>query len=408
MESQVHRDVVIVGAGHAGAELACALRKRGFAGSILLTSDEPVAPYERPPLSKAYLLGKIEIKRLLIREQDFWEAENIELALGCSVTEVDAKGSTLRLSDGGTVSYDWCVLATGGKVRRLSGAGAQLPGIHYLRTLADVHNISSALEKAEHLVIIGAGFIGLEVAAAARELGKHVTIVEAQGRVLARVTSPIVSAFYEKMHRRHGVEFELGHCVTAIEGDGHVDAVVLDNGKRLPADLIVAGIGIDAETSLAEVAGLQCNAGVLVDEACRTSVRNILAIGDCSRHPNDFAGGLWRLESVQHANDSASGAADTIMGSPGIYREVPTFWSEQYDLRLQTAGLTKDADEIVIRGDRDEGPLSVVYLQQGRIVAVDAINAPKDFMAARALIRNGVSPDRERLADVTVALKSLA
>lgn len=408
MESRIHRDVVIVGAGHAGAELACVLRKRGFAGSILLTSDEPVAPYERPPLSKAYLLGKIKIERLLIREQPFWEVQNIELVLGCSVTTVDAGGSTLRLSDGRVVSYDWCVLATGGKVRRLAETGARLPGVHYLRTLADADNISRALEEAEHLVIIGAGFIGLEVAAAARELGKHVAVVEAQERVLARVTSPIVSEFYEGVHRRRGVEFEFRRRVAAIEGNARVEAVILDNGKALPADLVVAGIGIDAETSLAESAGLQCEAGVIVDGACRTSVCNILAIGDCSRHPNDFAGGLWRLESVQHANGSASVAADTIMGIPGVYREVPTFWSEQYHLRLQTAGLSGRADEIVTRGDRDEGPFSVVYLRQGKIVAIDAINAPKDFVGAGALIRNGVSPDRVRLADVTVALKTLA
>lgn len=407
MELSNHREVVIIGAGHAGAELACMLRKKGFEGSILLTSDETVAPYERPPLSKAYLLGTVQIEKIMLRGPGFWEGSGIELALGCGVTRLDADRREVALADGRRITFTWCVLATGGRIRRLSCPGAELAGIYALRTLADVHKIRDALVTTRQLAVIGAGFIGLEVAAVARELGIDVTVIEAQGRVLSRVTSPVVSHFYEDVHERHGVAFRLGQGVAAIEGEDRASAVVLGNGERIAADMVVTGIGIDAETALAEVAGVLCDSGVLVDEACRTSNPSILAIGDCSRHPNAYAGGLWRLESVQHAQDSAATAADTIMGNIGIYHEVPTFWSEQYDLRLQTAGLSKDADDIVVRGTAENGPLTVIYLQEGRIVAVDAINAPRDFMAARSLIRNRVRPDRAQLSDSAIALKSL-
>ncbi|MFZ5706097.1 MAG: NAD(P)/FAD-dependent oxidoreductase [Pseudomonadota bacterium] len=404
----MYRDVVIVGAGHAGAELASTLRRKGFGGSILLVGDEPVAPYERPPLSKACLLGTIEIERILLRESDYWSTAAIELALGCAATALDAEKDGLQLSDGRHVDFAWCVLATGGKVRKLNCPGSDLAGIYYLRTLRDVQAIGAAIGEARRLVVIGGGFIGLEVAAAARQLGKEVALIETQRRVLARVTSPVVSSFYEALHRQRGVRLLLGSAISGLEGEGQVSGVRLADGTVEPADLVVVGIGIDADTGLAEQAGLACDAGILVDEACRTSQPRILAIGDCSRHPNDFAGGLWRLESVQHANDSAGAAADTILGNPGIYREVPTFWSDQYECRLQTAGLTKDADEIVVRGDAGQGPFSVVYLQEGRVVAVDAINAPKDFMAARHLVRSGARPDRKLLADPSIALKSLA
>lgn len=404
----MYRDVVIVGAGHAGAELASTLRRKGFTGSILLIGEEPVAPYERPPLSKACLLGTIEIERMLLRERDYWSDANIELLLGCAATALDADGTSLHLSDGRAVQFGWCVLATGGRVRTLRCPGGNLDGVHSLRTLRDVQAIASAIGAAQRLVVIGGGFIGLEVAAAARQLGKDVTLVETQRRVLARVTSPVVSSFYEALHRQRGVRLLLGSEIAALLGDGQVSAVQLVDGTVEPADLVIVGIGIDADTLLAERAGLACEAGVLVDEACRTSHPRVLAIGDCSRHPNDYAGGLWRLESVQHANDSAATAADTILGKPGAYCEVPTFWSDQYEYRLQTAGLTKDADEIVVRGDEERAPFSVVYLQEGRVVAVDAINAPKDFMAARHLVRNGARPDRRLLADPEVALKSLA
>lgn len=407
MEMPNHRDVVVIGAGHAGAELACMLRKKGFDGSILLASDEDVAPYERPPLSKAYLLGTIAIEKIMLRGPDFWEGSGIELALDCCVISLNTDRREVILADGRCITFTWCVLATGGRARRLSCPGSELPGIYALRTLSDVQKIRDAMLAVRRIAVVGAGFIGLEVAAAARELGKEVTVIESQSRVLARVTSPAVSHFYESIHQRHGVVLRLGQNVAAIDGDEKVGEVILGSGERINAEMVVTGIGIDAETALAEAAGVLCDAGVLVDEACRTSHPSILAIGDCSRHPNNYAGGLWRLECVQHAQDSAAVAANTIMGNVGVYNEVPTFWSEQYDLRLQTAGLAKDADDIIVRGNNETGPLTVIYLQEGRIVAVDAINAPRDFMAARSLIRNRVRPNREQLSDCAVTLKSL-
>ncbi len=408
MEPISHADVVIVGAGHAGAELALALRKKGFGGSILMIGAESALPYQRPPLSKDYLLDKIGRERLTLRPDEFWQEAGIYLEIGSTVNALDAAASQLTMDDGRTVSFNWCVLATGGRARRLSCPGADLAGIHTLRTLADVDRIRAELDHASAVAVIGAGFIGLEFAAVARILGKAVTIVETQPRVLSRATSPLVSAFFEKEHRRHGVQFQFGRGVTACEGDGRISAVVLDDGTWIAADMAIVGIGIDAESSLAQAAGLACNNGVLVDESFRTSAPNILAIGDCARHPNPFAGGLWRLESVQHAQDSAANAADTIMGHPAPYRSVPTFWSDQYDLRLQTAGLSKDADDILVRGDPDQGPFSAIYLSEGRVIAIDAVNSTRDFMAARKLISEGSRPDPAKLADSSLPLRALA
>ena len=286
--------------------------------------------------------------------------------------------------------------------------GAGLPGIHQLRNLEGTLRLREALAKAERLVVIGGGFIGLEAAASARALGKQVDVIETQSRVLSRATSRIVSGFIEAQHRACGVRFHLERAVATIEGSEQASAVVLDDGTRLAADLILVGIGIDAETGLAEAAGIACHGGVLVDSAFRSSAPGVLAIGDCARHPNDFAGGLWRLESVQHAQDSAGIAADTILGRAASYHDVPAFWSEQYAFRLQSAGIARDADDLVVRGDTAQGPFSVVYLREGRIIAIDAINAPREFIAARRLIAERASLDRMRLADADVPLRAFA
>lgn len=401
-------DVLIVGAGHAGAALACALRQKGFVGSIVVANDEAHPPYERPPLSKASLLGTVTIEKLLLRAPDFWKRENIDVLTGCTVTAIDPERHTAKLENGRLVRFTWCVLATGGRARALDCPGASLPGIHRLRTLDDMLALREALAGAERLVVIGGGYIGLEVAATARALGRAVAVIETQSRVLSRSTSRIVSTFLENAHRRHGVELHLGQGVAAIEGPDRARTVVLSAGIRLSADIVLAGIGIDAETALAEAAGIACHGGVLVDSFFRSSAPNVLAIGDCARHPNDFAGGLWRLESVQHAQDSANIAAETILGRVAAYQDVPAFWSDQYDFRLQSAGIAKDADDMVVRGDPDEGPFSVVYLREGRVISIDAVNAPRDFIAARKLIANRTVPDRHRLADNNVPLRAFA
>ena len=408
MGRAIRRDVLIVGAGHSGAALAACLRSKGFAGSILLVGDEPHLPYERPPLSKDALLSDDTYTPTPLRPDGFWKRERIELATGCTVEAIDPEARTARLSDGRTVRFDWCVLATGGRARALDCPGAELAGIHCLRNLDDTRRLRDALAQAERLVVIGAGYIGLEVAASARKLGKQVDVIETQSRVLSRVTSRIVSGFIEAQHCARGVRLHLGRAVAAIEGSDRASAVVLDDGTRLKADLVLAGIGIDAETGLAEAAGIACHGGVLVDSAFRSSAPGVLAIGDCARHPNDFAGGLWRLESVQHAQDSAGIAADTILGRASSYHDVPAFWSEQYDLRLQSAGIARDADDLVVRGDTDTGPFSVVYLREGRIIAIDAINAPREFIAARRLIAECASLDRQRLADARIPLRAFA
>lgn len=414
MPSPLIRDVLIVGGGQAGAHLAIDLRKKGFAGSILVVGQEPNLPYERPPLSKAYLLGSIEIERLMLRDAVTWAEQDVEFIVGHRVTGIDPALSSATLDDGRTVQFGHCVLATGGQPRRLDRPGADLPGVHGLRTVEDVDDIRAALTGAAQagtparLVLVGAGYVGLETAAAARKMGHEVTVIETQARVLERVTSPIVSDFYQRLHRAHGVDIRLDSQVASIEGDGRVEAVQLASGERIAAGIVIVGIGIEAQTELAQEAGIACDGGIPVDEFGRTSAPRILAIGDCSRHPNQLAGGVRRrLESVQHATASAEIAADLILDRPRAYQEVPTFWSDQYDVRLQSAGFADTADETVVRGDPQNGPLTVIYLKDGRMVAIDAINSPRDFMAGRTLIRGGARLSREALADVATPLKSL-
>lgn len=407
MTTNNHYDVVIIGAGHAGAAMAISLRQRDFTGSILLVGDEAIPPYERPPLSKDYLLGKLESARLLIRPEAYWRENSVDLELGSPVTALNHKNSEITFSDGRRVSFNWCVLATGGRARYLNCAGADLSGIHCLRNIDDVECIRTELALVEDVAVVGAGFIGLEFAAVARTLGKNVTVIEAQERVLARVTSPTISEFIESQHRDEGVQFYLGQGVTAFEGDNKVSSVLLDGGTKIPAQLVVCGIGIDAETALAEEADLECDHGIIVDESFRSSAPNVLAIGDCSRHPNIFAGGPWRLESVQHAQDSAAVAAELILGESIPYSQVPTFWSDQYNIRLQSAGLLGIGYNVIIRGQIEDKKFSVIYTRDGRVVAIDCVNSPRDFMAARKLIQQGAQPDPNQLADVTVPLRSL-
>lgn len=399
---------LVVGAGHAGAAIAAQLRQAGYAAPILLVNDEARLPYERPPLSKYCLLDPSQADAPLLRPGGFWSDAGIDLVSGVEVIALDPARRKVTLSDGLSVTYDWCVLATGGRARALACAGADLPGSHVLRNHADMERLRRHLAAAQNIAVIGGGYVGLEAAASARALGKSVTVIEAQTRVLSRVTSQPVSRFFESVHRRHGVTFRLGRAVSALTGEGRVEAVVLDDGTHVPADAVIVGIGIDAETALAEAAGIACHEGVLVDAHFRSSAPRVLAIGDCARHPNDFAGGMWRLESVQHAQDSAAIAALTIIGETRVYQDVPTFWSEQYDLRLQSAGIARDADDFVVRGDLEQGPFSIIYLREGRMIAVDCVNNAREFMAARKLIGTRASLDRELVSDTSVSLRAFA
>jgi 3-phenylpropionate/trans-cinnamate dioxygenase ferredoxin reductase subunit len=401
-------DVLIVGAGHGGAQAAIALRQRGFAGSTAMVGAEPELPYERPALSKEYLAGEKEFERLLIRPAAFWAEREVEMLLGRSVAAIDANERTVRLCDGAELGYKALIWAGGGAPRRLACPGADLAGVHPVRSRADVDRLLAELPGVERVVVIGGGYIGLEAAAVIRKLGREVTLLETLDRVLARVAGEPISRFYEAEHKAHGVEIRLGAAVDRIVGEnGRVVGVGLATGETLPADLVIVGIGIVPAVAPLLAAGAAGGNGVDVDRYCRTSLADVYAVGDCAAHENRFAGGARvRLESVQNANDQAATAAKAIIGTPEPYDCVPWFWSNQYDLRLQTVGLSAGHDDLVIRGSPSARSFSVVYLKQGRIVALDCVNAVKDYVQGRKLVETGAAPSKSQLAEQP--LKDLA
>ena len=401
-------DVVIVGAGQGGAYAAIQLRQLGFEGTIALIGREAEPPYERPPLSKEYMLGDKEWERLLIRPADFWAGKGIELLLSSEVTTVSPDERSVTLHDGRTIGYGELIWATGGDPRRLTCPGADLPGVYGVRTRADADAILADLAAVEHVVIVGGGYIGLEAAAVLRKLGKEVTLLEMLPRVLARVAGEQLSAFYEAEHRAHGVDLRTGTGLESIEGDDRVSGVVLADGSRIACQLVIAGIGIVPAVEPLLAAGAKGGNGVEVDENCRTSLPHIYAIGDCAAHANRFAdGAVIRLESVQNANDQAGCAARAIVGQPQPYVATPWFWSNQYDLKLQTVGLSTGHDATVLRGDQATRSFSVIYLKQGRMIAIDAVNAIKDYVQARKLVEEGAVIAPEDLADTSRPLKEL-
>ncbi len=399
---------MIVGAGHGGAQAAIALRQQKFAGNIALIGDEPELPYERPPLSKDYLSREKPFERILIRPAAFWTERNVEMLLGRRVVAIDAERKIVTLADGESIAYGALIWAAGGRARRLSCPGHDLQGVHAVRTRADVDRMMAELPDVERAVIVGGGYIGLEAAAVLAKLGKVVTVLEAQDRVLARVAGEPLSRFYEAEHRAHGVNVRLNVTVDRLVGEGRVTAVRLCDGEVLPADLVVVGIGITAEIEPLLAAGAEGGNGVLVDAHCHTTLSDIYAIGDCAAHVNAFAGGaVIRLESVQNANDQAMTAAKSITGAAEPYHALPWFWSNQYDLKLQTVGLSVGHDETVVRGDPATRSFTIAYLRDGRLIALDCVNAVKDYVQGRQLILAGTAPDRVRLADATVPLKEV-
>ncbi|MFC3581702.1 NAD(P)/FAD-dependent oxidoreductase [Sphingomonas hylomeconis] len=403
-------DVVIVGAGHAGAQAAIALRQAKFAGSIAVIGDEPELPYERPPLSKDYLAGDKPFDRLLIRPPAFWSERDVAMLLGQRVTAVDAAAHTVSVGET-AIGYGRLIWAGGGSPRRLSCSGHDYAGVHGVRTRADVDKLMTELATTTRVVVIGGGYIGLEAAAVLTKLGKHVTVLEAQDRVLARVAGAQLSRFYEMEHRAHGVEIRLGVTVDVIEGAADkVTGVRLADREIVPADMVIVGIGIVPEVAALLAAGAEGGNGVAVDRHCRTSLPDIYAIGDCALHANDFADGApIRLESVQNANDQATCVAKAIAGvSDAPYHAIPWFWSNQYDLKLQTVGLSIGYDQTVLRGDPATRSFSLVYLKAGRVIALDCVNATRDYVQGRALVLAGAAPDPARLADPGQVLKELA
>lgn len=405
--TQMHYDVVIVGAGHGGAQAAIALRQNGFSGTIAMVGAERDLPYERPPLSKEYLAGKKGFERIMIRPASFWTDRNITMHLGCAVEKVDPTRRSLSLADGRNIGYDELVWCTGGDARRLDCTGHDLGGIHYVRTRADTDALAAELSSASKVVIIGGGYIGLEAASVMAKLGKDVTLLEALDRVLARVAGEPLSRFFEEKHRSHGVDVRLGAKVRCLLGqDGRVAQVELDGGDTIPADLVIVGIGIIPAIAPLVAAGAEAINGLLVDTSGRTNIPHVYALGDCAAHVNGFAPSVTpiRLESVQNANDQAVIVARTICGTPAEYDAIPWFWSNQYDIRLQTIGLSTGYDEILLRGDPATGSFAVVYGRHGRVIALDCVNATKDYVQGRRLVE-AKAPLSPGMADPHLSLK---
>jgi 3-phenylpropionate/trans-cinnamate dioxygenase ferredoxin reductase subunit len=405
-----HFDVTIVGAGHGGAQTAIQLRQLGFAGSIGLIGAEAELPYERPPLSKDYLTGEKAFERMLIRPASFWAQRDVTLVPGTRVTAVDPAVKTVETEAGERIGYGTLVWAAGGVARRLGCEGGDLAGVHVVRSRADVDAILAELPRVRRVAVAGGGYIGLETAAAMRKLGKEVVLIEALDRVLARVAGEEISRFFEAEHRAHGVVVRLGAAVARIEGrDGCATGVTLQGGETISADLIIVGIGIDAAVAPLLAAGAAGANGVDVDGFCRTSLPGVYAVGDCAAHESRWAGGLrLRLESVQNAHDMAATAAKAIAGTPEPYEAMPWFWSNQYDLKLQSVGLSVGTDASLVRGDPAARSFSVLYLLKGRVVALDCVNATRDYVQGRKLIESGVVADPAALVDPDITLKALA
>jgi 3-phenylpropionate/trans-cinnamate dioxygenase ferredoxin reductase subunit len=397
---------VIVGASHASVQAIDTLRRSGHQGPIVLVGDEPHLPYNRPPLSKKFLSGELERERLLLRSPQFYEQAGVETRLGVPVTAIDRGDRRLRLGDGSELNYDKLLLCVGSRPRMLESPGHDLAGIHCLRTIADVEAIRADLAAARRLVVVGAGYVGLEAAASARHLGIDVTVLEMADRPLNRVVAPLLSDFYLRRHEREGVRIHCGASVTAFEGDGRVRAVVCGD-EAYPADLVIVGVGILPDVSLAAAAGIRCENGVWVDEQCQTSDPNIWAAGDCTNHPSVRYGRRVRLESVDNAVEQGRVSAVNMSGGQARHEHVPWFWSDQYDIKLQIAGLSQGYDQAVLRGNPESGSFALYYLAQGELLAVDAVNSPRDFMAGKRWIAERKHPDAAKLGDTTVDLKTL-
>jgi 3-phenylpropionate/trans-cinnamate dioxygenase ferredoxin reductase subunit len=397
--------IIVVGGGHAGAQAVDSLRRDGFTGRLVLVAGEPVLPYQRPPLSKKFLAGELPADRLPIRHAQYYETIHCEALLGNPAVAIDTGGRRLTLADGATLSYGKLVLAIGGHARPLPVPGADLAGVHVLRTLADVNAIRARIAPGIRAAIVGAGYIGLECAATLRKLGLEVTVIEMMDRVMSRVVAPEMSRFYHQEHVSHGVTVLTGRRVSAFTGNGRIAAVECADGTCVPADLAIVGIGLVPDTGLAAAAGLDCDDGITVDEHCRTSDPDIYAIGDCCSHPSPRYGRRIRLESVDNAYEQAKSAAANICGKATVHDKTPWFWSDQYELKLQIVGLSQHYDKVVMRGDPATRAFSCCYLRDGELIALDAVNLARDFMAARKLIAERARPDLARLADSAVALR---
>jgi len=399
--------VVIAGAGHAAGQLVASLKQQKFDGQIVLVGNEAHLPYQRPPLSKKFLSGDLTAERLYVKPPAFYDDPQIELRLDTVITKIDRDSKTLKTENGDDIAYDKLILALGSRVRRLSIEGADLAGVHYLRSIDDVNGIRAEIENRKNAVIVGAGYIGLEVAAVTRQLGLDVTVVEMADRVMSRVVSPEISDFYQIEHTNQGVKLRLSTGITAMHGEDRIQTVETEDGELIPADFVVVGVGILPNTELAIDAGIDVEDGIVVDDCCQTSDPSIYAVGDCTRHPNAIYDRRLRLESVHNALEQAKTAVSNICGKKTHYSQVPWFWSDQYDLKLQIAGLSTDYDDVIIRGNPADRSFACLYLKDKILIATDAVNSPKEFVQSKALIASRTQMDRNRLADTDIQLRDL-
>ncbi|HEX4198070.1 MAG TPA: FAD-dependent oxidoreductase [Caulobacteraceae bacterium] len=401
--------VVMIGAGHAAGMAAANLRQYGFAGPVTLIGEEPIPPYQRPPLSKAWLKGEADEDALTLKPESFYAEHGIDLRMGVRAEAIDRAAGRVRLSRGGDIAYDILVLATGARPRRLPIEGADLAGVRVLRSAADAEALKAELGPGRRIAVVGGGYIGLEVAASARALGAEAVVIEREARVLARVANATLSGFFQAYHEARGVGFELGAEITAFEGaGGRVAGVRLGDGRLIACDVVLVGVGAAPNDELVREAGLDCGIGVVVDEAARTSDPAIYAIGDVTLRPMPLYGRQFRPESVPSALEQAKQAACAIAGRPPPAPEVPWNWSDQYDLKMQLAGLPFNVDDVLVRGDPANAHFAVFHLSQGMIQAVEAVNAPAEFMGGRQLIGSRRVIVRERLADPSISMKEVA
>ena len=396
--------IVIIGAGQAAGQAAASLRQEGYEGAITIIGDEKQAPYQRPPLSKAYLSGEIGLDRVLVRPDKFYEDKNVDLHTSARVEKIDPAAKTVTTEAGEAYDYEKLLIATGSRPRILNITGSDLAGIHYLRTVDDVDAIREAMGGAKSICIVGGGYIGLEVAAVARKAGLDVTVLEMEDRILQRVTTPEMSTYYHELHSGRGVNIMVNTMVSGFEGDGSVSAVICGDTK-VNADLVIVGIGNVPNVELAEAAGLDCDNGIVVDDHCRTSDPDIYAAGDCTNHPNPLLDRRLRLESVPNAMEQARVACTNMLGGDKVYAAIPWFWSDQYELKLQMVGFSADGDSSVVRGDKAANEFAVFYLSDGKVVAVDAVNSPREFMVCKQLY--GKAVDSADLANPEFELKTL-
>jgi 3-phenylpropionate/trans-cinnamate dioxygenase ferredoxin reductase subunit len=400
--------VVIIGAGHAAGQLISSLHMDDdFKGSITIIGDEPWLPYQRPPLSKQYLSGDMELDQVFLKDKGYYKTHHVNVRLGRRVEAIDRAAKTVTLDNGDTVAYDKLALTTGTRVRELSIPGSDLDGIHYIRTIDDTDALRKQFATGRSMSVVGGGYIGLEVAAAATKAGMKVTVLEMADRVMNRVVAPEVSTFYEALHRSHGVDIRTDVKVAGFAGKDSISSILFADGSSISSELCVVGVGVIPNTELAETAGLPCENGILVDEFAQTEDPDIVAAGDCTVHPNGIFNTQIRLESVQNAVDQAKAAALSILGKPKTYCEVPWFWSFQYDIKLQIVGLSQGYDQTVVRGKPEDASFSVFYLKDGRLIAVDAINSAKEYMMGRKLITEQAEPDPEKIADTSIPVREL-